>query len=167
MKSVLNRRALSPIFASLILLSIVSVLFIPIFLWSTGIASESKNFWDSTSSTATERIVIEMVNLRSDRASCEIYVRNIGKTAVTVENIFIVSSDGSTRIFNNRDSVNFKTYIYDKTSAQFVLRNDAYVVQGDLLKVVLNINPALPSSSVYTFKAYTPNGVGDVYQLKG
>ncbi|MGQ9679978.1 MAG: hypothetical protein ACUVV4_04345 [Candidatus Bathyarchaeia archaeon] len=167
MKPVLNRRAFSSIFASLILLSIVSALFIPIFLWSTGLVSESKNFWDSTSSTATERIVIEMVNLRSDRARCEIYVRNIGKTAVTVENIFIISSDGSTRIFNNRDSVNFKTYIYDKTSAQFLLRNDAHVVQGDLLKVVLNINPALPSSSVYTFKAYTPNGVGDVYQLKG
>ena len=167
MKPVWRRKALSPIFASLMLLGIVTALFIPIFLWSTGVTSQTKNFWDTTSSTATERIVIEIMNLESDRSSCELYVRNIGKTAITVENIFIVLADGTTRIFNNKDTVNFKTYIYDAASSQFILQNNAYVVQGDVLKVVLTIIPVLPQSSVYTVKAYTPNGVGDIYQLKG
>jgi len=144
-----DRRALSPIFASLLILAIVTVLFIPVFIWSTGLTAETQSFWEVSSLIATERIVIEEVNLRGGVTSCTIYTRNIGKTAIIVDNIFISPPDGI-------------LYIYEKP--QFSTDFNS-VVQGDLMTINipdLGFTPTL--GDTYTVKVYTTRGVGDTYQ---
>ena len=145
-----DRRALSPIFASLLILAIVTVLFIPIFIWSTGFTAKTQSFWEISGTIATERIVVEEVNLRGGVISCTIYVRNIGKTAIIVDNVFISAPDGT-------------VHVYEKP--QFTTDFDS-VVQGDLMTINipdLGFTPTL--GDTYTVKVYTTRGVGDTYQV--
>ena len=145
-----NRRAISPIFASLIILAIVTVLFIPVFIWSTGLTAETQSFWEISGLIATERIVIEEVNLRGTVPNCIIYVRNIGKTAIIVDNVFILSLDGSLHIY---EKPNFST---DFDS----------IVQGDLMTVNIPDLAFTPiRNQTYTVKVFTTRGVGDTYQV--
>jgi len=147
-----NRRALSPIFASLLILAIVTVLFIPVFIWSTGLTAETKSFWEVSGLIATERIVIEEVNLRGGVTSCTIYIRNIGKTAIIVDNVFVSAPDGT-------------LYKYERAQAQFSTDFDS-VVQGDLMTINipdLGFTPTL--GDTYTVKVYTTRGIGDTYQV--
>ena len=145
-----NTKALSPIFATLIILAIVTVLFIPVFIWSTNLTGETKSFWEVSGLIATERIVIEEVNLKGGVSSCTVYVRNIGKTAVTVDNIFISSADG-----------NLDTYVRSDFTA-----NPNSVVQGDLITVTIPDLQFTPTNgTVYTVKVFTTRGVGDAYQV--
>lgn len=146
-----NRRALSPIFASLIILAIVTVLFIPVFIWSTGLIGETRSFWEVSGLIATERIVIEEVSLRWGVPTCRIYVRNIGKTAVTIDDIIIASSDGSFHsIYNEADfSTDFNS-----------------VIQGDLMTITIqNLGFDPEKGETYTVKVFTTRGVGDTYQI--
>ena len=143
-------KALSPIFATLIILAIVTVLFIPVFIWSTGLTEETRSFWEVSGLIATERIVIEEVNLAGGVPNCTIYIRNIGKSAITVDNIFISSLDGS-------------LHVYEKPS--FSTDPDS-VIQGDLMTATipnLGFNPVV--NQTYTVKAFTTRGVGDTYQI--
>jgi flagellin-like protein len=145
-----DRRAISPIFASLIILAVVTVLFIPVFIWSTGLTAETKSFWEIAGLTATERIVIEEANLRGNVGNCTIYVRNIGKTAIIVDDVFISSSDGSLHIYEE---------------PQFSTDFDS-VVQGDLMTVdIPNLGFTPTGNETYTLKVYTTKGVGDTYQV--
>jgi len=152
-----DRRALSPIFASLLILAISTVLFIPIFIWSTGFTAKTQTFWEISGLIATERIVVEEVNLRGGVISCTIYVRNIGKTAIIVDNVFISEPDGT-------------LHTYQKP--QFTTDFNS-VIQGDLMTI--NIPDLLPftppgdtytvKDDTYTVKVYTTRGVGDTYQV--
>ena len=145
-----DRKALSPIFASLVILAIVTVLFIPVFIWSTGLTAETRSFWEISGLIATERIVIEEVNLRGNVTSCTIYVRNIGKTAIIVDDIFISLPDGS-------------LHKYEKP--QFSTDFDS-VVQGDLMTInILDLGFTPTSDETYTVKVFTTRGVGDTYQV--
>jgi len=146
-----DRRAISPIFASLIILAVVTVLFVPVFIWSTGLTAETKSFWEISGLAATERIVIEEVYLRGNVGNCTIYVRNIGKTAIIMDEVFISSPDGS-------------LYIYEEP--QFSTDFDS-VVQGDLMTVdILDLGQFTPTGNeTYTIKVYTTRGVGDTYQV--
>ena len=145
-----DRRALSPIFASLVILGIVTVLFIPIFIWSTGFTAQTQYFWEISGLIATERIVIEEVNLRGGESSCTIYIRNIGKTAIITDNIFISSPSGT---------------IYPYKKPQFSTDFES-VVQGDLVTIRIPSLGFIPTSShTYTVKVYTTRGVGDTYQV--
>jgi flagellin-like protein len=145
-----DRRAISPIFASLIILAVVTVLFVPVFIWSTGLTSETKSFWEISGLAATERIVIEEVNLRDNIGNCTIYVRNIGKTAIIMDDVFISSHDGS-------------LYIYEEP--HFSTDFDS-VVQGDLMTVnIPDLGFTPTGNKTYTVKAYTTRGVGDTYQV--
>jgi flagellin-like protein len=144
-----DRRAISPIFASLIILAVVTVLFVPVFIWSTGLTSETKAFWEISGLAATERIVIEEVNLRGN-GSCTIYVRNIGKTAIIMDEVFI-SSPGES--------------LHKYEEPQFSTDFDS-VVQGDLMTVnILDLGFYPTGNKTYTVKAYTTRGVGDTYQV--
>ncbi|MDH5374653.1 MAG: hypothetical protein OEZ21_02030 [Candidatus Bathyarchaeota archaeon] len=151
MKTNSNCKALSPIFATLIILAIVTVLFIPVFIWSTGLTAETKSFWNISGEIATERIVIEEVNLRGGIQNCTMYVRNIGKTAITASDVFISSPDGALHIYGKAD---------------FVTDPDS-VVQGDLTTVTISdlggFNPV--GNVTYTVKVFTSRGVGDTYQV--
>jgi len=145
-----GRRALSPIFASLLILAIITVLFIPIFIWSTGFTARTQSFWEISGTIATERIVIEEVNLRGGVTGCTIYVRNIGKTAIILDNVFISSPEGT-------------LYTYQKP--QFSTDFES-VVQGDLITITisdLGFTPTLKDT--YIVKVYTTRGVGDTYQV--
>jgi flagellin-like protein len=145
-----DRRALSPIFASLIILAIVTVLFIPVFIWSTGVTVETQSFWDLSGLIATESIVIEEVWLRAGEQSCSIYVRNIGKTAIIVDDIFISSDDGS-------------HYTYEKP-ADFSTDFNS-VVQGDLMTITIPDLGFTPLNVTYTVNVFTKRGVGNAYQI--
>jgi len=149
-----DRRALSPIFASLIILAVVTVLFIPVFIWSTGLTAETKSFWEILGLVTTERVVIEEVNLRGGETSSTIYIRNIGETAITIDNIFISSPDG-------------QLYIYEKA---YFTSDPNSVVKGDLLTLTipdLTVQGGFTPTSelTYTVKVFTDRGVGDNYQI--
>lgn len=150
MRIVGDKKALSPIFASIIILAIVTVLFIPVFIWSTGLTAETRSFWENMGNIATERVVIEEVNLRAGESSCTIYVRNIGKTAVIIDNVFISSPDRS-------------IHVYEKPG--FFTDYDS-VVQGDLMTITIPVLDFVPSSGeTFTVKVFTTRGVGDTYQV--
>jgi len=150
LKTKSDHKALSPIFATLIILAIVTVLFIPVFIWSTGLTGETQSFWEVSGLIATERIVIEEVNLRGGVPNCIIYVRNIGKSAIIVDDIFISSLDGS-------------LYIYEKPN--FSTDHDS-VIQGDLMTTTIpNLGFSPIGNQTYTVKVFTTRGVGDTYQV--
>jgi hypothetical protein len=151
-----SKKALSPIFATLIILGVVTVLFIPVFLWATGTTSETQSSWTDSGLTATERIAIEEVNLRAGLESCTIYVRNIGKTVASVDNVVIYLSDGTGAM-----------HVYSKSDSPqtFAVSPDS-VFQGDLITITfatVGFTPAL--NEVYTVKVVTARGVGDTYQV--
>ena len=147
----LNNRALSPIFATLIILAIVTVLFVPVFIWATDLTSQTEDSWKLAGVTATERIVIEEVSLKANQP-CIVYVRNIGKTAVTIDNVFISLADGSGTI-----------YPYDSVSADKVS-----AVQGDLITITISVSDLVftPQEGVaYSVNVFTTRGVSDSYQV--
>jgi hypothetical protein len=149
-----STKALSPIFATLIILAVVTVLFIPVFIWATGTTSQTEDSWQTSGLIATERIVIEEVSMKAGSESCIIYVRNIGKTAVSVENVFISLSDGTGGL-----------HVYSLPTFN-VSPNS--VIQGDLITVSFT-GPSLGftplADETYTIKVFTTRGVGDAYQV--
>jgi len=149
-----NKKAISPLFASLLILGVVTVLFVPVFIWSTGMTAETRSFWEILGLVTTERIVIEEVNLRGGETSCTIYIRNIGETATIIDNVFISSPDG-------------QLYIYEKGD---FTSNPNSVVKGDLLNITipdLTVRGGFTPTSelTYTIKVFTERGVGDNYQI--
>jgi len=149
-----NKKAISPLFASLLILGVVTVLFVPVFIWSTGMTAETRSFWEILGLVTTERIVIEEVNLRGGETSCTIYIRNIGETATIIDNVFISSPDG-------------QLYIYEK--GDFTSDPNS-VVKGDLLNITipdLTVRGGFTPTSelTYTIKVFTERGVGDNYQI--
>ncbi|MGB9622929.1 MAG: hypothetical protein ACPL07_03690 [Candidatus Bathyarchaeia archaeon] len=152
LKPTSSLRALSPIFASLLILAIITTLFIPVFLWATGVTSGTSDFWNRQASIETERIVIEVVNLKGGKSSCTIYVRNIGKTVVSIQSVYIIEPNG-----------NVHTYL--KSDGDFTLSPE-YVSQGDLITINVDLRPWAPTSGqTYTVKVFTFNSVGDQYQM--
>ncbi|MBS7631732.1 hypothetical protein KEJ47_09255 [Candidatus Bathyarchaeota archaeon] len=152
MKPLSCKKGLSPIFASLLILAIITTLFIPVFLWATGVTSGTSDFWNRQASIETERIVIEVVNLKGGKPSCTVYVRNIGKTVVSIQNVLIIEPSGNVRL-------------YLKVDGDFTLSPE-YVSQGDLITVNVDLRPWAPvSGQTYIVKVFTFNGVGDQYQI--
>ena len=152
----INNQAVSPIFATLIILAIVTALFIPVFIWTTGTTSETENSWQLSGLIVTERIVIEEVSLKFGMDSCTIYVRNIGKTAVSIDNVFISLSDGS----------ELQVYSVSGTPIQFTT-NPNSVTQGELITINFDSlgDLSVVSDETYTVKVFTSRGVGDTYQV--
>jgi flagellin-like protein len=152
-----NAKAISPIFATLIILAVVTVLFIPVFIWATGTSSETEDSWQLSGLIATERIVIEEVSLNADTTDCTIYVRNIGKTTISIDNVFISLSDGTGIL-----------YVYPKsgTPTTFTTTPNS-VIQGDLITIEFtSLGDLTPEpDETYTVKVYTSRGVGDTYQV--
>ena len=147
---VIDRKALSPIFSTLIILAVVTVLFIPVFIWATGTTSQTTDSWSLSGKIATERIVVEEVSLKSGQTSCVTYVRNIGTTAVTVSNVIISSSSG---------------VLYPYSGGQ-VASSPSSVVQGDLITVTVSTLGFAPAEGdVYTVKVSTTLGVSDSLQV--
>jgi flagellin-like protein len=154
-----DRRALSPIFATLIILAVVTILFIPVFIWATGTTSDTQGGWQTSGLIATERIVIEEVNLKAGEP-CNIYVRNIGKTAVEINDVLIIAPDNS-------------VFSYEKIKGELSTVNPATgdpqksIVQGELIEIdITNLGSlTLSSNQVYTVKVYTVRGVGEAYQV--
>ena len=147
-----NSKALSPIFASLIILTIVTVLFIPVFIWAAGMTSQTQIDWGTSGQAASERIVIEEVGLKAGQKSCTIYVRNIGKTAVEINDI-IISKASTSNILQTCNKGQFSTI-------------PTYVTQGNLLTLTipdLNFNPL--QNTAYSIQVFTTRGAGDTFQV--
>ena len=126
-------------------------------MWATGTTSETEDSWQLSGLIATERIVIEEVSLKAGTQNCTIYVRNIGKTTVSIDNVFISLSNG--------------TDLYDYSKSRIptpFTTSPPSVIQGDLITIEFELNslrftPA--SNETYTVKVYTSRGVGDTYQV--
>ena len=149
-------QAVSPIFATLIILAIVTVLFIPVFIWTTSTTSETEDSWALSGLIATERIVIEEVSLKFGMDSCTIYVRNIGKTSVTINDVFISLSEGS------------EVYVYSISGTPTTFTaNPNSVIQGDLITINFDSlgDLSVVADETYTVKVFTSRGVGDAYQV--
>ena len=142
-----SEKALSPIFATLIILAVVTVLFIPVFIWATGVASQNQESWQLSGVIATERIVVEEVNLKNGTTT--IYVRNIGKTAVSIGSVLISRADGTGTV---------STYQGVALSA-----TPPSVVQGDLITITIDVGTTIRSTT-YNTKVATTRGVSDEYQ---
>ena len=91
----LNNKGLSPIFATLIVLAVVTTLFVPVFIWASTFTAQSRDSTQFSSVQATERIVIEEVSLVSGQSpqTCTIYVRNIGETSVKINDVLISTTN--------------------------------------------------------------------------
>ena len=151
-----NTKAISPIFATLIILAIVTVLFIPVFIWATGTTSETEDSWQLSGLIATERIVIEEVSLKAGMDSCTIYIRNIGKTTASIDNVFISLSDGT------------ELHAYSKSGTPITFTTTPNsVIQGDLITINFASlgDLTLVPNETYTVKVFTARGVGDTYQV--
>lgn len=151
-----NRKGLSPIFATLIILAIVTVLFIPVFIWASGLTSSTEDSWRSTSAQVTERIVIEEVNLNEavSPQTGTIYVRNIGETAVKINNIIISTNN---QVVQTYTGTQFSTVNPDNNSPL------DYLAKGDLLKInIENLNFNL-NEVTYSIHVATDRGVSDDY----
>jgi len=141
------------------MLGIVTVLFIPIFIWTTGLTEGTRSFWERSGVIATERIVIEEVSLKGGSTDCTIYVRNIGKTNVMVSEVFIIDE--------------YSGAVYQYGTSQFItldpLTNNpiSSIVQGDLMKISVGIlGFTSQKDRTYAVKVFTTRGVGDNYQVK-
>jgi flagellin-like protein len=178
-----NRRGLSPIFATLIILAVVTVLFIPVFIWASGLTSSTQDSWQTSGVAATERIVIEEVSLSSGASpqSCIIYVRNIGETAVTINNVIITLADGSAvHAYQKLPSIypsvtppitpapQLSTYDPQPTTPPKQLQS---IVKGDLIEIsipniaCMDLSFQITPDQAYTIKVFTTRGVGDSYQV--
>jgi flagellin-like protein len=154
-----QNKAISPIFATLIILAVVTVLFIPVFIWATGTSSETEDFWESTGLVTTERIVVEEVSLKSGQTDCTVYVRNIGKTAVTITDVLIVAPGN--------------TYIYEQSKGEFLSQDPVTdsplnsITQGELIEIQIADLKGLNVGyeTVYTVKVFTDHGVGGEYEI--
>jgi flagellin-like protein len=157
-RSPFNNKALSPIFATLIILAVVTVLFIPVFIWAAGTTSQTQESWQTSGVIATERIVVEEVDLNIVDSDCTVYVRNIGKTAVTINNVLIIDPDGTVFSYERN---NGELSTVDPSSGNGLNS----IVQGELIEIdIPNLGFALLQSNAYTLKVFTTRGVGDTYQ---
>jgi flagellin-like protein len=146
-----NKRALSPIFATLIILAVVTVLFVPVFMWSTGLSSQTEQSWQYSGKVASERIVIEVVDLKSDH--CTIYVRNIGATSVSINDVIISNVDGSGT-----------WHIFNK--GQLTINPINPIVKGQLVTITISPLGFTLASTTYSIKVFTGLGVSDNYNIR-
>lgn len=154
----LNGKALSPIFATLIILAIVTVLFIPVFIWASGMTAQTQDSWSQSAQTSTERIVIEEVSFTDTQII--VYVRNIGKTAVSINDVLIEDSDEVVKTY--QVSLGELATVDPETEA--AVENS--IVQGSLIALKITDFKGLNLDSiVYTIRVFTDRGVGETYQL--
>ena len=172
-----SRKALSPIFATLIILAIVTALFVPVFIWATGIGSQTQDSWRLSGLIATERIVIEEVSLVGGQTpqTCTIYVRTIGETAVTISDAIISLSDSNVHTYQKQPAVNSPPSLpyeqlstHDPTTGQ----NLQSITKGNLIEIrILNVacvdsGFTLTNHATYTIKVFTTRGVSDSTQVQ-
>ena len=152
-------QGLSPILASVIMVVIVLVLFVPILAMSTGLTQDIYSFWTMSGQTLTERITIEEATLRLNPSSCQVFVRNNGQTAVKITDIIIRGDDGEIRHYDIRT---FSTV--NPVSGASV----DFFDQGDLVKAsISSLLSLVPQRGVtYTIIVVTIQGVSDIYQTK-
>ena len=159
-----NKKALSPIFATLIILAVVTVMFIPVFIWATGVTSQNQDEWRLSGTIATERIVVEEVNLKYQATLCSIYVRNIGKTTVMINDVLVITPSGTV--------ITFKANEFSTRNPATGLADDS-ITQGELLEIRITDLKGLGSivnlpenrDKLFTVKVFTTRGVGGEYQI--
>lgn len=158
-----NKRGLSPIFATLIILAVVTVLFIPVFIWATGITSQTQDSWQLSGVAATERIVIEEVRFVGGQSPqvCTVYVRNIGETAVSIEDVIIMASAG-TQIYQDAQISTLNPLTTNSLTS--IIKGDLMAIQISNLAIV-DSSFQITNGEVFTVKVFTTRGVSDTSQV--
>ncbi|MCW4032441.1 MAG: hypothetical protein NWF08_03505 [Candidatus Bathyarchaeota archaeon] len=95
-KKFLNKKAVSPVISTLLMVSIVFGMFAIIYPWafsSLTLSQSHADLWYSDQEAAAkERIVVEMVVFREKNPphrNVTIYVRNVGEIDVVIEEIYV------------------------------------------------------------------------------
>jgi hypothetical protein len=125
---------------------VIIIISISLFIWLNEPPKKNNNNIDSSFLVLNERIVIEEVNIKNS-GHCTIYVRNIGKTDVSISNINITIPNGEVFIYN---SVDFHPLT-------------EYVPIGELITIE-NI-PISYLTGNYIVKVITPRGISDTYEV--
>ena len=140
---------------TLILVIIIIAVIVSVFIWVNETREENEDSGELSGLVATERIVIEEVNLKADTANCQIYVRNIGKTIVSLDHVFISLSNGTGPM-----------HPYSKTySPPTLTTSPNSVIQGELIIINISLDFTPGSNEAYTVKVFTDRGVVDTYQI--
>ena len=99
----LDKRAVSPVISTLMMVGIVFVMFALIFPWafsSLTLSESMANLWYSDQEEAAkERITIEMIVFRNESGPTyyiDIYTRNVGEIEIDVSDIYINGSAQAT-----------------------------------------------------------------------
>lgn len=152
----LDGKALSPIFATLIILAVVTVLFIPVFIWASGLSAQTTDSWVQTSTAATELIAIEEVSITSNKVL--VYVRNVGVTTVSFNDVLIADENNV-----------ITTYQVSLSELATVEPDDEgskanAIIPGELMALKITALKGLDlSSDVFTVKVFTTKGIGETY----
>ena len=132
----LHRKGVSPIIATVILVLIAVAAGVMLWLWVSGFASTMP----AEQQALNERIRIDAVQVSDGNVT--IYVRNIGKTNVTIGAAYILDTAGNAIGLNTSVSV--------------------MLSPGDIRSVPLNV-AGLMSGYAYVAKVVTINGVEATY----
>ena len=136
----------------------VTTLFIPVFIWASGLTAQTEDSWSQSAQTSTERIVIEEVSLTDTQII--VYVRNIGKTAVSINDILI--ENPGNQIMTYQESLGELSTVDPETESA----TQNIISQGSLIALKITDLKGLNTDSiVYTIKVFTTRGVGETYQL--
>ena len=130
----------------LILVIIIIAVILSVFIWADGTSDENEDSWEASGLLATERVIIEEVNIESG-GNCTIHVRNIGKTNVTINNILFTLPNGNNEIRNSGDFT----------------PTPQYASQGEL--ITIKDIPITYSTGIYTIMVTTLRGVLDIFQV--
>lgn len=93
-KDINNKKAISPIIATVLLIALVVFIWLIIFLWSRGLVQEAITKFDGKN---IEKVCIEDVKfeVNYDSSSGEIFIENNGNVPIYNLNLKIVNNDGS------------------------------------------------------------------------
>jgi len=128
---------------------------VSVFILANGTRDENEGSGELSNLIATECIVIEEVSLKADLTDCTIYVRNIGKTTVSLNHVFISLTDGTGPIRP-----------YSKTCSPPTLTTSSNsAIMGELITINIHLDFTPSSNETYTVKVFTDKGVADTYQI--
>jgi len=87
----LNRKGVSPVIATLLLILIAVAAAVLVYMWVTGYVRTTATGGEEMA----ERIKIEAVSVSSDSSSLTAYVRNVGDVTATIDAIYVIDRSGS------------------------------------------------------------------------
>ena len=154
-RRILSRKALSPVVATLMMVSIVFAMFAILYPWATSslmLYQAQANIWyGNQEKLAQERIAIEMVLFNKTTNKTDVYVRNVGEIEVNIRALYVNSTDFSA-----------STYINSTTKLSDLPKGYTVYVKTSTLKNITKFSVVIGSSpsfySIANIRVVTSRG---------